>query len=196
MLARPPKADPLAPSARYEAAARRWGKLARRRAELLERVEGITLALSLASNQGDASRVPEHLKKLAAPYQQDARNEPRRLVKRLATTNQDLAALRNGKSGESFQAWQGAMREETNRIARLLQPAHRKAVADMVKAVELLSQAIHAERDVLAELRERAPLAESAYLPDLGHVLGTDTLSDINSPLWRWGRWVRQLKIL
>ena len=74
-------------------------------------------------------------------------------------------------------------------------PRHRKIVADMVKAVERLSLAILAERELLAELKSVAPLEHSMFMPPLGQELPTGALSDCGGRLYRWARRVRDLKI-
>ena len=98
MIAREAKAesaaDPLAPSARHEAAARRWRKLDRQRVELVERAEGIRLALAVTRNPGDAGRIPENLRERAAPYLRGAEDQPRKARKELAATERDHAKLR------------------------------------------------------------------------------------------------------
>ena len=188
-------ADPLAPSKQYLAAEKHWRELDAARAQLINQIEGGKLALSLSRRPGDAGRVPERLRKLQAPYLKLAEDDPENLAERIKRAHRDLGARSDGDGESSFDAWQGAQRRETNRIARLLQPAHRATVVKMVKAVEALSQAIIAERAVLAELSERAPLGQSMYLPDLGCELYTGTLADYDSPLWRWARRVRELKI-
>ena len=188
-------ADPLAPSKQYLAAEKHWRELDAARAQLINQIEGGKLALSLSRSPGDAGRLPERLKKLQEPYLKLAEDDPENLAERIKRAHRDLGALSDGDGESTFDAWQGAQRRETNRIAKLLQPAHRAAVVKMVKAVELLSQAIIAERAVLAELAERAPLGQSMFLPDLGCELHVGTLADYDSPLWRWARRVRELKI-
>ncbi len=185
----------LAPSKQYLAAERHWRELDAARARLISEIEGGKLALSLSRSPGGAGRVPERLKKLQEPYLKLAEDDPENLAERIKRAHRDLGALRDGKASDSFEVWQGAQRRETNRIAKLLQPAHREAVVKMVKAVEALSQAIIAERAVLAELAERAPLGQSMFLPDFGCELHVGTLADYDSPLWRWARRVRELKI-
>ena len=196
MLARKTEADPLAPSARYRRAYARWSKGARRRNELTAKIDGIKLALSLTRYPGDATRVAVHLKEQAAPYFKAAEDHPKKLARELAATVKDHDELRAREAPVETDRWEAERRLETNRIARELQPAHRDAARDLAAAVEALSEAIHAERAVRAELRVRAPLAESAYLPDLGRTLGTGALSDVGAPLWRWRRQITELKIL
>lgn len=153
---------------------------------LLERIEGMSIAL--AAGLGER-KPPAHLAERAAEFMGMRRPK---LAEEFAAAHDELAAFKPWFQEESA-AWQAALRHETDRVARDLQPQHRAAVKAITAAVESLSVAVAAEREVRAELERRAPLPQSAYLPDMS--TGFSTLDEVGSASWVFAQRLRQLHI-
>jgi hypothetical protein len=78
-----------------------------------------------------------------------------------------------------------------------LQPKHRAAVKQLAAAVEALSAAITAEREVRDEMQASGLAANgSGYLSDCSSQLGTGTLDEWSSRASAWARDMRRLGVL
>lgn len=194
MLKLKPVADTPSPAAEYAAAAHHWGECIGERDCLVAKVEAIRLAFSLARS-GDNDLTPKNLVDAARPYRRLASKRPAKLTDDLAVIEQQIIDHHKDMAAEA-DAWSRARRRETNRLAVELQPRHRAVVKAMGGAIEALSQAIADEREVREELRRRAPLPDSANLPDLSSDLLIGTVADFGGPANTWARRVRKLGIL
>ena len=186
--------DPLAPSAEFLAATARWSEASAKHAELIDAIDGRKLALSLALHPEDADRVPAHLREKAEPYRRVAQRRRDRVISDLADAEIELAEYKPTFQAE-HEAYQAALRHETNRLSAILQPQHREAVVAIGAALEQLSRAIVAEREVRADLARIAPLPTSANLPDLSGDLQVGCLGDWQSPAWEWRRRCHQIGV-
>lgn len=178
----------------FATARARWAEIDGKFRELVEREEGIRLAVSLARSP-DEKRVPQHLRDKAAPFMKLAQGRKFKLTRVLEALEDEIAEL-TPKRAEESDLWQAARRYETSRIARELQPRHRVAVKKVAKAIEALSLAMEEEMAVRAELTRTAPEPESAYLPNCVGGLNLGTLTEWGSPVSQWAQGMRQLKIL
>jgi hypothetical protein len=124
----------------------------------------------------------------------DAEKRPERLATTEADTLERLEVMEKNLDDES-QAIAAARRRETDRLALELQPRHREACHEIGRALEALSLATVAEREARDELRRRAPLRESKYLPDMSSDLLVGCLGDRESPAWRWRRTAHKVGI-
>ena len=190
----PDQPDPLAPSAEYLAAVAHYREISERHAELFNAESGMRLARSMAAS-GDNKRVPEKLRATAHPYIKLARKRPEKISENLLDVQDELAEFLPIFFAET-EAIAAAKRRETNRLAGLLQPRHRAAVREMASALEQLSRATEAEREVRAELARRAPLPTSPNLPDLSGELLLGCMFEHDGRLWSWARHIRKLGIL
>lgn len=186
----------LAPTAEWLSAKSDFDSLVAARDGLIERIENIRLALSLARNTSDRARVPADLLLRAEPFEAQAASDPAGLQRRLAETEADLAKIAQRIGNGAHEAYERARRREGSRIALELQLQHRAAVGAMAAALEQLSQAIEAEREVHEAFAAVSPTASSAYLPNVGVELGVGSLGDCDSPAWRWRKRIHELGIL
>lgn len=188
-----PKIDPA--DAEFESAKTAWTEAQTKHRELHDRLEAMELARSLASAPGAKPAMPDHLRKRAKPFLKLATRNREKLVR-------DIADLKY--ACEDFQpiyvaaheAWEFAQNELTNRIAIGLQDVHQAAVKQIAEALESLSRAIAAEREVHAELGRLAPKSMSGYLPNMSNELWDFAVSEWGSKAWRWAKRARELKIL
>ena len=178
----------------FATAKARWAEIDAKHRDLIERRDGIQLALSF-SKSGLDKRTPEALVAKARPFLDQARGRPRTLARQLTKLEDEIEDLTT-KVQVELELWQAARRQETGRIARDLQPRHRAAIKEIAKAVEALSRAMTEELDTRAELARTAPEQTSAYLPNCIGGLVIGTLVDWNSPASEWARAMRELKIL
>ena len=177
----------------FEAAEARWKECRDKDRDLIEREEGLKLALTSSSSSGIDNRTPQHLRDRAEQIVQGVRR-PQELNSLLEHVHDEIADFKP-KLGAENEAWQGAQQRETNRFGALLQPRHREAVVSIGAALEALSQAILSERQVRAELVRLAPLPTSANLPDLSSTLQVGCLGDWDSPAWNWRRRCHQIGV-
>lgn len=188
------QADPLAPSPEFTQALQRWRAVSEKRTELLDRVDGLKFAISVGQSS-ESPDMPDNLRVKAEPFLATAHKRPQRAQAALEDAEDEFSNFLPKYFAES-DAFKAAQRRETNRIAMLLQPRHREAVMAMVAAVEDLSRAIAAEREVRQELRERAPLPESATLPDFSSELGLGCIYEPGGIAWRWVRRLRKIGLI
>jgi hypothetical protein len=154
-------------------------------------------AAMLWHRASDAEREGErfdHVRKTIAKVFGGNPPAERRIPKLAEEVNEQLEELRP-KWIKAQQEWQEACRRETSRIAISLQPQHRAAVKRLAAAVEELSRAIEQERAVHPELRKKAPLETSAYLPNCAPPIGGG-LDNPVSPLSEWARRLRKIGLL
>ena len=178
----------------FEAAEARWKEFRDKDRELIEREEGLKLALASSSSSGIDDRMPQHLRDRAEQIAQGVRR-PQELNALLERVHDEIADFKP-KLSEEYETYQAARRRETNRLAGELQPRHRSAVKAMAKALEALSLAMTEEIDTRAELVRVAPEHLSSKLPDCSTGLLVGTLADWNSPASEWARAMRKLTIL
>ena len=107
------------------------------------------------------------------------------------------SATRSRTSAKAFQAerdaFNEAVRTESNRIATELAPTHKAAVRRIATAIEELSRAVTAERAVREEFARLAPEQTSARSA-LDGIWGS--LADPNGMLSNWARTARKLGYL
>ena len=188
-------AEPAEPVlSEYQTAKARWAEIDGKFRELVEREEGIKLAVSLAKSP-DEKRVPQHLRDRAAPFMKLAQGRMFKRTRVLEALEDEILELAPKRAEES-ELWQQARRAETSRIALELQPRHRAAVKKIAALIENLSRAMEVESDVRAELARTAPEPESGYLPNCIGGLNFGMLSEWGSPASQWAQGMRQLKIL
>ena len=155
-------------------------------------VQAMSFALSLTMNEAwDSDRVAVGLREAARPYRKAAEKRPDKLRSNILDAEIALAEARPDYV-DTLEAVQAAHRAETDRLALLLAPEHRKATARVVKAMEALSAAIADERAVRARLAVTAPLQVSAFLPDTTGALGVGEIAETDSPAWRWAHELRR----
>ena len=185
--------DSLAPSVEFEAAKSHWNEISAKHVELVDRTDGMRLAISFALH-GIDKHTPAHLREKAKPYMRTADRRPVKFAEEIEDAETELADFKP-KLGVENEAWQAALRRETDRLGATLQPRHREAVVSIGAALEALSQAILAERQVRADLARLAPLPTSANLPDLSSTLQVGCLGDWDSPAWNWRRRCHQIGV-
>lgn len=175
----------------FEAARRRYEQRTLPYLTMLEEERALAIAISLAANyqDADADRCAA-ARVIAAKYRKIAERQPEEARRRLEQIRYDIEEAAPQYRAE-VDAWNAAKRDETNRIARELVPAHRAAVEAIGKAFEELSQAIESERTVRAELVRRAPEPASALLPDASPAIGV--LAEWDSAPSTWARKIRNL---
>ncbi len=187
-----PKTEPTMPD--FEAAEARWAEVDAKRRGLVERQDGMELALNYARNGVD-KRVPEAIRAKADPYNNLADRNPRKLAREIDDIAHEIADS-NVEYGAVRERWQAASRRKTAQIAIKLQPRHREAVKAIAAALEALSSALEQESDIRSELTQTAPEATSAYLPNCSGFLNFGSLADWNSPASQWARHMRKMGIL
>ncbi len=187
-----PKAESAVPD--FQTAKARWAEVDAKHREMIERLEGMKLAVSFAKS-GIAKRTPQTLRDQADPYMKLATGRPDKMASQYNDLVEDIADF-TPKLQVERELWQTACRGETGRIARDLQPRHRAAVKRIAKAMEALSLAMADEMDIHAELARTAPEPSSAYLPNCVAELTIGTLADWNSPASHWARRMREIRIL
>jgi chromosome segregation ATPase len=190
MLARL-KPDP--PTA-WQTAQARYRAAFETRQELMRSVEARTLALSLARNPTAAacSRTDD-ARKEAGPFLKIAARRPEVLEEEIRALGYEIEDTAKAFQAER-DAYNEAVRAESNRVATELAPKHQAAVRRIAKAIEELSRACSAERDIRAEFAARAPEPVSARLPPMDGVWGC--LGEANSMLSGWARVARRLGYL
>lgn len=183
-----------AETAELRAATAHYSEIRTRMHGLEEKLQALELARTLAFT-GSTGSMPENLREKAQPYLHLATRRPRAFAARVEETQDEIEKLAPEHKAAS-ERLDIAKRRETNRLAVLLQPKHKEIVQRMMHAVEQLSSAIADENQLLAEFSKSAPLPQSRFLPSVGGVLGTGTLADFDSPLWRWRKHVAGLGIM
>ncbi len=178
----------------FEAAKARWAEVDAKRSALVERHDGMELALNYARNGVD-KRVPKEIRAKAGPHNNLANRNPQKLAGEIDDVAYEIADS-NAEYGAERERWQAASRDETARIAQELQPRHRAAVQKIAGALEDLSRAMEAETGVRAELTRTAPEATSAYLPDCSSFLNFASLAVWQTPASQWARHMRKMEIL
>jgi hypothetical protein len=155
--------------------------------ELIRRRE---MAEALARNPDDADRdrgaaarrIAGDLRRLAERDYEAFSRETRRLKLELEDARPAFAA--------AVDQTNMIRRQTSNSIAAGLQPRHRRAVADIGNALEALSRAILAERQIRDEFSRRAPEPTSRFLPDMSPAIGT--LAEWDSVPAQWARAARK----
>ena len=178
----------------FEAAKARWAEIDVKRRKLLEQSDGIRLAQNYARSGVD-KRVPEAIRAKADPYLKLAKRSPQKMAQQLEDV---LYAIEDfdPKFQVERDLYQAACQRETSRVALDLQPRHRAAVKEIVKAIEALSRAMTDEIETRAELARTAPDTSSAYLPNCVAGLTIGTLADWNSQASEWARRMRRIGVL
>jgi hypothetical protein len=178
----------------WQAAQARYRSATEERSKLLAELRSLELAASLANNPSDAqSPRTDAARRDAAEYLALAKRRPETVAEKIRDLTYMIedgaAAYRN-----EVDLYHAAMRAESNRVAAELAPAHRDTVRRVAKAIEELSRATAAERNVRAEFSRRAPEQVSARLPPLDGCWGT--LGEWGSILSAWARTARKLGYL
>ena len=179
----------------YEKAESRWAALDGERQALARTVTGAKLALSMARSR-NADRVPQHLREATAEFAEEAETAPHRLEAKINKDHARLRKLEQEKVPIEYERLAAARRARTNELAASMQPEHRAIIQRMTDAVQALSDAILAERELHARLKREAPLDTSAKLPNVSQILGTGALSDRDSQLWAYRAFINRLGIL
>jgi hypothetical protein len=178
----------------WDAAKARYTEKRAERERLETERRSLETALSLARNSQDADTDRcSAARQIAGEYRRLAERRPEIVEAKLRQVTYELedGAAEFQRETDVFNA---AMRTESNRVARELQPTHREAVAGIISAVEALSRAVAAEREVRAEFYKRSPEPESALLPIVDGPFGA--LGEFNSLLSGYVRHVRRLGFL
>jgi hypothetical protein len=163
MLSMLTKQKPDPPTA-WETAQARFRAAQETRSELVRSKEARELALSLARNPiaAKSDRVDDARKK-AAPFLKTAARRPEVLEDEIRQLGYEIE-----DSAKAFQAerdaFNEAVRTESNRIATELAPTHKAAVRRIATAIEELSRAVTAERAVREEFARLAPEQTSARM--------------------------------
>jgi uncharacterized protein YukE len=182
----------------FEQARARWTAFQARREQRREQVEGYEAALQLADHRLARPDAPQNdvLARRAARVLQEHPMSARRLHQQLEDVREELEAIQ-GQVAAEHDLWQAALAAEHERVALTLQPRHRQAVEAIGQAVEQLSQAITAEREVREEMQATglAPLG-SALLPDCSSMLRVGTLDEWSSRASAWARDMHRIGII
>ena len=177
-------------AAAFEQARARWDAIRQQRREIGNRLDGAAAALALALNPpGKNEPFSPLLREKARTHLAGRPANPDRLRREIGEFQDQLADLQRSYMTEA-EAWRAAVEDEGARVAAAVRPRHRAAVGRIAKAVEALSAAIEAEREVRRELVGLGSFA----LVDAGHEFGT--LAEYNSPLSVWNRRVLGSKLV
>jgi hypothetical protein len=185
------------PANDFETARRRFDEFKARREQARLQAEGLQAALQLADTRQASADAPVNLvlNRQAAIALQGGTLSPRQIRRELEEVQETVDALTEQAPAE-FQAWELARRAEADRIALELQPAHRAAALAIARAVEQLSAAIIAERQVRAEFAAFGLEPESGYLPDASSRLRAGTLAEFESNVSAWRRDMLRLGVI
>ena len=115
--------DAMAPSSEFIESRKCWTEIHTKHQELVEKRDGLELAVSLTRHPQDARRVSEALKKKAFPYRKLAQKRPHQVADIIDEARDEIEEM----APEYFAAserWHGAQRAETNRIAAHRRPAN------------------------------------------------------------------------
>ena len=184
-------ADPVA---EFEAARAEFKPIAAKHREMHDRLESMQMALNYGS-AASLSNVPAKLLEKAKPFMRLASRKPEKLrdqISDLQIEAEDFQPFYNRATA----AWQDAMQCETDRIALTLQDRHQAAVQDIASALENLLRACAEELACHDELKDRAPLTASSYLPRLSDEWRDVCVSVWSSRAWYWGRRIKKLGII
>src|SRR5688572_10999475 len=150
------KASTIDPA--FAAAETRWKQIEAQSRDRDREIQSIKCALSLAINEADrTSDRTAFAREIAGTNLALAMRRPEKLGERLTDLQFERDELHPAFCRE-YEAYEAAVRAETTRQALLLQNRQKQAVKSIASALESLSQAISAEREVRAELASKAPL--------------------------------------
>ncbi len=163
-----------------------FDELSTRLSGLLEKREGIELAIALQSNRKNAFAAPSFYAK-ADPYKQLAASRRRReqvleeTVEEIETILPQLDIAR--------ERLRLAQEERALAIAATFKTRQRRAVRDIAKALEALSKAVLAEQALHTEYEAQAP--GFLFLPDFS---GAWRVARLDDPRSVGSGWLRQAK--
>ncbi|NUU44551.1 hypothetical protein [Tardiphaga robiniae] len=189
------KPDPPAPdvAAEYTAAESAWRAISVQMRELRSDLERRRLARSLAG----LSHIPERSKDLAASLSgliAASQRSPIKAASDIEALEFDFAALqpRYVAAHEAFLVARTALSVQ---IAMTYRDRHMVATKKIVAAVDGLSLALEAERNIRAEFAAEAPEPTSQLLPDISRDLSQMDLSRWDSIAAVWARRVRNFGV-
>ena len=166
------KDESTAPS--LESAEARWAKIHAKHCKMIEARDGMQMARSLYFDRNN-KRVPERLRKIAAPFMKLAVRRPQKLDEQLDDVADEIADFEPEYQAER-DLW--------------------AAVLKIGEALSALSLAMEEEAEIRSELASTAPETESALLPNCIAGLVVGSLGDFNSPASDWARRMRKIGIL
>jgi hypothetical protein len=174
-LARKTAPPPAAPT-EFEAAQARWRAIRDRRRAMIDRLEGARSAHDAAGLPFD--ELPDTTKTRIIKYLDNRRMSLDRIRREISEIEDSLQVFDEEHAAEA-EVWKRAKAAEEARLVATVRPAHREVVIQIARAVQSLSDAVEAERELLAEAH-----AAGASLPAAGTMFGS--LSDSASYLARW----------
>lgn len=189
------KHDPptLDVAAEYAAAESAWCDIRARTREVRSEIERRRLASSFAL----LSEVPERSRDLAATVADlitATRRSPLKAASDLEALEFDLAVLQpqHVAAHEAYTVARNAMAAQ---VAMTFRDRHLEATKEIVAAIDSLSAALQAERDIRAEYAAVSPEPTSIHLPDISRDLSQMDLSRWDSIAAVWARRVRNFGV-
>jgi hypothetical protein len=189
------KPDPPAPdvAAEFAAAESAWREISAKKHELCSDLERRRLARNLAA----LSNIPERSKDLAASVSgliAASQRSPLKAASDIEALEFDFAALqpRYVAAHEAFLVARTALSVQ---IAMTYRDRHMAATKEIVAAIDALSVALQAERDIRAEFSAVSPEPTSIHLPDISRDLSQMDLSRWDSIAAVWARRVRNFGV-
>lgn len=190
------KPDPPAidVAAEYESALATWRDVDGKMKDLHRQIERRRLARNLAA----FAEIPERSKAIAADVTGliiASQRSPLKAASDIEALEFDLAELqpRHVAAHESYIRARGAM---SAAIAQTFRERHLAATRGIVAAVDAVSAALQAEKDVRSDFAAIAPEATSCLLPDVASDLREMDLSRWDSKASIWARRVRNFGVL
>jgi hypothetical protein len=189
------KPDPPAPDVTdiFVAAESTWRATNAEMRELRTEIE----RRQLASNFTPFSDIPERSRDLAATVTDlitATRRSPLKAAADLESLEFDFAVLqpKHTRAHEAFIAARNAMAAQ---IAMTFRDRHLEATKQIVAAIDALSAALQAERDIRAEYAATSPEPTSIHLPDISRDLSQMDLSRWDSIAAVWARRLRHFGV-
>jgi len=189
------KPDPPAPdvAAEFAAAETAWRDVNARMREVRTEID----RRQLASNFAPFSDIPERSRDLAATVADlitVTRRSPLKAASDLEALEFDLAVLQpqHVAAHEAYTVARNAMAAQ---LAMTFRDRHLEATKQIVAAIDALSAALQAERDIRAEYAAVSPEPQSHLLPDISRDLSQMDLSRWDSIAAVWARRVRNFGV-
>jgi hypothetical protein len=179
-------------AAEYEAASAAWHEVNTTMRDLRARLERLRLAKSFAGVD-----VPERSRELAATVAGltiACVRSPLRAASDIESLEFDVVALQPEHTA-AHDRYLSARSAAAAQIAMSFRGRHLEATQNIVVAVEMLSSAIAAERDVRQEFARASPEATSVLLPPISDDLREMDLSRWDSTASVWARRIRNFGV-
>lgn len=181
-------------TAEYHAAAAAWRDINSKMRALRETIDKRRLAANFAA----CTEIPERSKHLARGIEDlviASSRSPLRAASDIEGLEFDLAELQPAHvaAHDAYIVARGAMAAQ---IALTFRERHLAATQDIVAAVDALSLAIQAERNVRADFAAVSPEPHSCALPNIADDLGEMDLSRWDSQASIWARKMRNFGVV